>query len=264
MHTHYQDLKGLVNKEIKGVHLMEDGKMKNAFIQSLKVKNGLKKSNPNKRIKDILPNKSIGMNFLKVKDTDEIIDQIVEEPLRKACKIFRAKGIETVMSSANMENVLKSGTKPTEKEDVKGKHLFLNAPTFNDAGKGYAWIMMNYDNLSSENQELLFSLESRKDENGENIGEKLVWFVSGSMYFDFDWESGEAAEEGKDAIKKFEERSFILGYNDRYPKRVVILRMPITEGSTLEEVEAYFANLAEMFKQQDIEKEASKEEYTIE
>lgn len=243
---------------------MRDNKMKNVFIQSLKIKNGLKKSNPNKKIKDILPNKSIGINFLKAKNSNEVIDQIVEEPLRKACKIFRTKGIETVMSSANMENVLKRGTKPVEKEDLKGRHFYLYAPTFEDAGRGYAWIMINYGNLSAENQELLFSLEERKDENGENIGEKLVWFVKGSIYFNFNWAREESTKEGMEAIKRFEEHSFILEYNNRYPERVAILRKPITEESTVGEVESYFANLAAMFKQQDIEKEESQEEHSIE
>lgn len=38
---------------------------------------------------------------MKEKNADEIINRIVEEPLRKACKELRRKGIETIMSSAN-------------------------------------------------------------------------------------------------------------------------------------------------------------------
>lgn len=237
--------------------------MRSEFIKSLKQGARIEQSNANKKIKDILPNRSIGINLLKSKNTDEVIEKMVEEPLRKACKIFRNKGIETVMSSANVGNILKSGTEPVEKEALKGRELYLDAPTYEDAGRGYAWIMINYENLSAENQELLFSLEQKKDENGENIGEKMVWFVSGSLLFEFDWEEGEGVKEEDTAIKRFEEHSFILAYNDRYPNRVVILRMPITDESTLGEVEAYFANLAEMFKEQEIE-EAREESGTKE
>lgn len=95
------------------------------------------------KIKDIKPNASIGRNLLKAEDGDEIIDLMIEKPLRKACKIFRNKGIETVMSSANRKNVLPYGVKPTEKEDVRGREYYLDSPTYEDAGKGYAWIMLN-------------------------------------------------------------------------------------------------------------------------
>lgn len=212
---------------------------------------------PDRLMKDIEPNRSIGRNLLKVKDGDEIIDLIVEEPLRKACKVFRNKGIETVMSSANKNNILIKGTRPIEKEDVQGREIYLDRPTFEDAGKGYAWIMLNWDSLSKTNQDLLFLLEQRKGSNGDNIGEKRVWFISDSV-----WRLKKVIEEKDDAIRKFEEYSFSLGYNDRYPDRVVMLRMPVTEETTVTDVETYFLKLAEMFKQQEIEKN-DKEENSV-
>lgn len=181
---------------------------------------------------------------------------MVEEPLREACKIFKNKGIETVMSSANKENVLEKGIRPLEKEDVKEKEFLLNAPTFNDAGKGYAWIMINYDNLSTENQELLFSLEQTKNSNGDNIGEKMVWFVSAFSFPILNWKTGYQTDEENNSVKRFEERSFTLHYNNRYPERVVILRMPINEEITLIEVENYFVKLANYFRKQELVKDS--------
>ena len=61
-------------------------------------------------------------------DSSNIIDKIVELPLRKPCKIFKQKGIETVMMSANKNNILKPGEQVVEKEDVYGtvEKLFEN------------------------------------------------------------------------------------------------------------------------------------------
>ena len=147
---------------------------------------------------------------------NEIIDQIVEEPLRKACKDLRNKGIETVMSSANKNNLLNQGEKRLEKEDVKGKQYFLDALTYESAGKGYAWIMFNYDSLSDENKEELFLMEEMKDSNGINIGEKIVWFIQGPSFM-YDFSITKSKENILDG--KFKNHSFILQYNsDRYPK----------------------------------------------
>ena len=66
-------------------------------------------------INQIEPINEAAINLLE-DDTTNIIDKIIELPLRKACKIFKEKGIETVMSSANKNNVLKSGEKTIEKD----------------------------------------------------------------------------------------------------------------------------------------------------
>jgi len=142
--------------------------MKSEFIKRIK-----SKINQNKKISEISPIKEYGVNLTKKKSANEIIDQIVEEPLRNTCKELKDKGIETVMSSANKNNLLKEGEKALEREDVEGKEFFLNSPTYESAGKGYAWIMINFSNLSDENKEILFSLEQSKDSKGIEIGKKL-------------------------------------------------------------------------------------------
>ena len=224
-------------------------------------------------IKDIEPIDKIGVNLLNQDDGLGLIDTIIELPLRTACKVFKEKGIETVMSSANKNNILSKEIKPTEREDVYGKYLFEPSPTFEDAGKGYAWIMLNFDNLSNENKDLLFSIEEKTDETGERIGEKIVWFVHPFILGNLDYqiktgkytyeqlrtylEEDEIPQgiEFDERLAKFESRHVVLGYSGRYPTNTVIIRMPITEQTTAEEVEEYFENFAKNFNNQNIIKE---------
>ncbi|MDE6292781.1 MAG: hypothetical protein K2L98_03785 [Bacilli bacterium] len=229
-------------------------------------------------VKEIEPIDKVGVNFLEQDESLNLIDEIIELPLRNACKIFKQKGIETVMSSANKNNILPLGEKPTEREDVHGK-LFLDpAPTFVDAGKGYAWIMLNFDNLSDENKDLLFSIESKTGDNGEKLGEKMIWFVHPFFIGNLDYKirTGQYSYEylktclSEDEIPKgiefderlakFEKRHIVLGYGDRYPINTVIIRMPINEQTTAKEVEEYFEDFARMFTNQIVSKKQETEQ----
>lgn len=192
-------------------------------------------------VKEIKPIGKIGKDLLKENNAYEIIDKIIELPLRKACKIFKEKNIETTMSSANRKNILKKGKSRIEKEDIKcsdGKvHIF--SPTFLEAGKGYAWIMINYDQLSNSNKEKIFELEKR-------FGEKRIWIVYSSYFHCFN-----KPEEYSDFKKRFDEKSIQLVYNNKYPRRSVFLRMPIDENTTIDEVEEYFSEIADEFDNQN-------------
>ena len=207
-------------------------------------------------ISEVSPIDYRGVNFLNIDGTESLIDRIIELPLRNACKIFARKGIETVMSSANKTNILKPGETRTEKEDVygNGQELYYPRPTFKDAGKGYVWIMLNFNTLSDENREWLFSLEERKGENGEQIGEKAVWFIEPDAFCIFGHSKAEPNS-------KFYKKRIILGYNgDLYPRQTVMLRKPVDETTTVDEVDRYFTKLAECFKEQKREeKECSKD-----
>jgi len=199
-------------------------------------------------IKDIKPIDKWGRNLLKEKDYDaeKMIKEMIELPLQKACRIFRKKGIQTVMSSANGNNVLKAGEKTIEKEDVYGENelFWEERPTYEEAGRGYAWIMLDFNSLSDENKEWLFSLEGKKGKNGEKIGEKGIWFVHPCELRNVDPNS------------EFEKRHIVLAYHwAMYPMHTVILRMPINEETTVEEVEEYFSTLAKGFRSQVREKE---------
>ncbi len=189
-------------------------------------------------ISEIRPISDRGMNFIKMEAEESYINGKIELPLRNACKIFKAKGIETVMSSANQNNILKPGELPFEREDLLKVQEPNVRPSYEMAGKGYAWIMLNFDTLSEENKKWLFSLESR------NNGEKAVWFVHPYTM-----------PKHLQKSEEFEKRCMLISYHDGlYPKSSVFLRMPITEETTVEEVDCYFTKLAESFKEQKQEK----------
>lgn len=203
-------------------------------------------------------------------ETDDIIEKIVELPLRSACKRLKQKGIETIMSSANKNNLLKPGQKPIEKEDVYGsiEKVFENH-TFLDAGVGYAWLMINFSTLSDENKEILFDLEEKLSN-----GDKLIWFVyptelSGNIAHSlrigkYTYEFLKSILDENDIPKGIEVDEMLIEFEKRhivllYPwidtsTEAVILRMPIKDDTTVEEVEEYFNNLSSLFKSQLTEK----------
>lgn len=186
-------------------------------------------------IKEIEPITEVGTNLLGQSNVQEIISKVIELPLQKACSIFVRKGIETVMSSANKNNVLQSGEKPVEREDIAIRNMQVggDTPAFDEVGKGYAWIMINFDTLSDENKDWLFELEARKGQNGEHIGEKAIWFVQPCVFggieyslrvgkFDYDFVRQVMPEsdipqgiEVDHRLAEFEKRHTIIGYNWR-------------------------------------------------
>ena len=184
-------------------------------------------------IKEIKPIGKVGKKLLETENADEIIDKIIELPLRKACKIFKNKNIETNMSSCNKNNLVKKGKQRIEKEDLKidDKIHYFN-PNFTVAGKGYAWIMLNYDKLSHKNQEKIFAMQ-------EEMSEKRIWLVYSMYYAKFN-----KPEEYTEDKKRFDEKSFRLVYNNKYPRRAIFVRMPISNETTVEQVENYFCEFA--------------------
>lgn len=205
-------------------------------------------------IKDIKPIDRFGINLLKTNNPDELIKELIELPLQKPCAIFREKGIETCMSSANANNIMPFGKRRIEKEDVfgKGQEWYFPRPTFEDAGRGYAWIMLNYNSLSKVNKNFLLSLEQKKGKKGEMVGGKAIWFVEPSIVmFDCLDDKNSPDLEGEE----FKKRRIILSYNDRYASQSVFLRMPINKTTTVEEVEDFFTQFARSFETQVREKD---------
>lgn len=193
-------------------------------------------------VSEVKPIGKVGKNLLKSKNADEIIEAIIEKPLQKACKLCKNKQIETSMSSANKKNIVKANKKVVNKKDIiemnkKGKY-----PTFIQAGKGYAWIMLNYNTLSDENRKVLFALEN-------SLGEDTIWFVK-SCYVETMNKLRKVlkikplVENFDDAFaEEFKKRQLLLMYNNKYPRRSVFIRMPINETTTVEQVEEYFTHI---------------------
>ena len=130
--------------------------------------------------------------------------------------------------------------------------------------------MINFDTLSDENKDMLFQLEEKVDKKGEKIGERLVWFVQPCHVSDLAYKikTGQCTKEYLSSVLskydmrlyeglevderlvEFKKRHIVLRYNGRYPTNTVMLRMPITEKTTVEEVENFFVKLTELFKTQ--------------
>lgn len=181
-----------------------------------------------------------GNDLLDNSDPDKVIEAIIEKPLQKACKEFRLKNIETCMSSANKKNILKDSSKRVSKSDILYGMEHHKLQTFLKAGKGYAWVMVNYNSLSNENKEILFNL---KDE----LGEDIVLFANPSFanfykklqkklgYNDVVLSTGDKYDE------VFEKNKIVFMYNtNMYPGRSVFIRMPIDEKTSVEDVENYY------------------------
>ncbi len=200
-------------------------------------------------VKEVKPIDKFGKNLLQEQDANSIIETIIEKPLQSACKQFKEKNIETSMSSANKNNIVKKNKKRVNKVDVLKKAEQNKIQTFLQAGKGYAWIMLNYNTLSDENRKILFDLE-------DQLGEDSIWFVK-SNYVEFmnairkPFRLKPLVETFDDKYaQEFKSKQLVLMYNQRYPRRSVFIRMPIDENTKVEEVETYFNEITSKFKAQ--------------
>lgn len=201
-------------------------------------------------VSEIRPIGKIGKDLLKNENSDRIIEKIIEKPLQKACKIAKSKNIETVMSSANKKNVVWKKEDRINRAEIEVHIQQRRMLSFTQAGKGYAWIMLNYNTLSDENRKILFSLE-------KELGEQAIWFVK-SNYIEFlnrirkVFKLKELAEVFDDTYaKQFKKRQLLLMYNNKYPRRSVFLRMPIEPNTQSEEIELYFCAIMEKLAKQE-------------
>lgn len=198
-------------------------------------------------ISEVKPIGKVGKNLLKDKNSYEIIEKIIEKPLQKACIECKEKNIETVMSSANKNNLVKKNENIIHRLDVVEKKHKIQ--TFAEAGKGYAWLMINYNTLSDKNRNIFFSLE-------KELGEDAIWFVK-SNYIDA-MNSIRRRLKMKEIVEKFDdkyanefkEKQLLLMYNNNYPNRNVFIRMPINEETKVEEIEEYFSKIISKLEKQ--------------
>ena len=190
-------------------------------------------------VSEIKPIGKFGKNMLENENADDLISRIIEKPLQEACRECKNKNIETVMSSANKNNIVKNNERRIDKKDLIQMLKKNKLLDFSYAGKGYAWIMINYNTLSDENRKVLFSLENE-------LGEDSIWFVK-ENYTDTinslrrKFKIKEIKQEFNDKYAdKFKEKQLKLVYKRTYPTRNVFMRMPIDNQTTSEDVELYF------------------------
>lgn len=200
-------------------------------------------------VSEIKPIGKFGKNMLENEEADELIYRIIEKPLQNACKACKDKNIETVMSSANKNNIMTRKQKRINKLELKQmlqKNKLLN---FEYVGKGYAWIMINYNTLSDENRKRAFDLENE-------LGEDSVLFVK-ENYTDtknfirrkLKLKEVEQVFDDKYA-DEFKKRQLKLVYKNTYPSRNVFIRMPIDETTKVQDVDLYFKQIISKFEEQ--------------
>ena len=200
-------------------------------------------------ISEIKPIGKFGKNMLENEDADELIYKIIEKPLQNACKTCKDKNIETVMSSANKNNIMTKKQKRINKHELKQmlqKNKLLN---FEYVGKGYAWIMINYNTLSDENRKIAFALENE-------LGEDSVWFVKENYtdaknFIRRKLKLKEVEQVFNDKYAdEFKKRQLKLVYKNTYPSRNVFIRMPIDETTKVQDVDLYFKQIISKFEEQ--------------
>ena len=201
-------------------------------------------------VSEVKRNLSNGKDLLGNEDTDSIIEKLIEKPLQKACKEFKNKNIETCMSSANKTNIIKNGKAGVSGKDIKTSNEKHKLKTFLQAGKGYTWVMLNYNTLSKENKEILFNLKSE-------LGEDIIWFVKPSFANFYKKLQNKlklndvVLSSGDEYDNRFEKEQLTLMYNtNQYPGRSVFIRMPIDDKTSVEDVETYYDKIIEKLANQ--------------
>ena len=200
-------------------------------------------------ISEVKPIGKVGKKLLKNKKADEIIETIIEKPLQKACKKCKEKNIETIMSSANKKNIIKKNKTKIHKKDIEDAIRQNKMPNIFQGGKGYAWLMINYNTLSDENRKIIFDLE-------KELGEDAIWFVKSNFVDAMNairkrFKMKLLVEKFDDKYaEEFKQKQLLLMYNNNYPRRNVFIRMPIDESTKIEEVELYFEEIISRLKKQ--------------
>ena len=101
-------------------------------------------------VKDIDPIKFDGEIDI---ENEMALYMCIEAPVRKACMALNQKGIQTLMSSANKNDV------ESRNQRIGIYRNFGGGSHFN-LGNGYAWIMIDWESLSTENKKRLIMLNN--------------------------------------------------------------------------------------------------------
>ena len=221
-------------------------------------------------IMEVEPNFADGSKKFREDDTT-CYDLFIEYPVREACKrLLEEKGIRTIMSSANKEDAERAGTK--EKE---GEQLFIGPNQHFNIGNGYAWIMFDFDELTSDNKDIVIGLnkgdipielseEAKKRfekncvSNGVSIDQgELVKFYrvihQSCSYLAQRWET---PFESRPRNPYFEARQNILINNNSLACHgkdydAVVLRYPIDESTSVDEIIGYYNRVIDLFKDKE-------------
>lgn len=208
---------------------------------------------------------------------DEIstINECIEPPLRKACMLLNEKGIKTIMSSCNSNDVKNRNTK-IDKYQVP--------PFF--IGNGYAWIMLDWESLTEENKKKLIEYNSGKKQFSLSQKEQKLLIHNCTLdnsKIPINWQMVRFFEvinayeyfTNRNAVGKLEKKSeqdeyFDLNRSGMLSKsslnnissdfRVAVVRYPIDELTTIGEVERFFDDFVLQLSNQSEQNQSHKKE----
>ena len=188
------------------------------------------------------------------------IERIVELPLVEAVRDLDSKDIQTLMSSCNAMNV--------SWIDEDGKNKWLEQYVRSDQftfGNGYAYIMINYDDLSDENkhvvQELFENLNDTQEgkvQNGTYEGNKTVvvgynpgilapLFGGQLSYKDAKINKSVCHEEIAKTNDEFFKEHADMVYTSTQKPRIVILRYPVDKQTKVSDATNFFNKICQQF-----------------
>ena len=197
---------------------------------------------------------------------DEVMQKLcLEKPTRKACLDLMQNGIPTLMSNANKNSVLNKNN-PVDEEK-----LYIGFEDPWTIGNGYAWIMLDWDDLDDDNKQYLISIQEGKRNLGLSSPLESIKFYE---YVDVPKETAASYEyDSKRIIDNMQltpieideyydfNKIYLIGnnsLNNRARKkhsnhlRTVAIRYPVDENTTVEEVEKFYDRIVEeMIKNHD-------------
>ncbi len=181
---------------------------------------------------------------------DEIMQKLcIERPVRKACKFLTSNGINTIMSSANKCNV-ESRNKPVDESK-----LYIGQGDPWVIGNGYAWIMLDWNELSDANKQYFIN-EVRNNSDFVKLYEYIDVPRDIALQYGYDhskminglninYQTGDDDYDDNKVIL-FGNNS-LNNYDDAEHSRVktVVLRYPVNETTKVNEVEEFFMDFSE-------------------
>ena len=241
--------------------------LENGFIPVPKCKEALawyekqkKKMAKKNSIMEIEANTADGSKK-SILDDDSMYELYIEYPVREACRIFNEKGIKTIMSSANRNDAIEK-----DKPEKSGKHLYIGQNQHYSIGNGYAWIMIDYKELSTDNREMVNSLNSgdigidlTKEANQRfinNCGVNQIDPVQSELvkFYRVVDEKIHLIHSSVTEDDYFSQHTNVLIQRNSLSYhgsdfKAVVFRYPVDEKTSTDEIANYFNNIANMFKE---------------
>lgn len=205
---------------------------------------------------------------------DEIMQKLcIEKPIRKVCTDLSKNGLKTLMSSANKENI------SSRNNSVDETKIYIGQDEPWVIGNGYAWIMLDWDQLNDENKQYLISIRNNETDlnlnqneiknlkhNSELNGKKETQEELIKFYEYVDIPKEIALSSDFDS-KKLDDMKFpslpndafydsnkvyLLGHNSLNNHlqngsnhfRTVVIRYPMDETTTIKDVENFYSKIS--------------------